>query len=234
MHWYSLITQCVGWRKDLSNNTCTTARERSLASSTANTQLSGQNANRLIHPDKKCNTSSSIASNPQATLNPTAIESAQHLLLNWKLLDLIPDDVVIGTFNRDTKEVGFKRLLSRSEGMIKYEGKVYLRNQTLRVYGPVPLSAYGYIIVMFHHTDSKVWRVLVEIPYNEARCRIPLLPEPCELSEVDNRWSFIGYTANTRSPSESQPQQQNDISVLDKRNSVGSGSTVKLPSEEPE
>ncbi|OJJ52298.1 hypothetical protein ASPSYDRAFT_73911 [Aspergillus sydowii CBS 593.65] len=167
----------------------------------------------------------------QATPNPTAIAGAKLLLSRLTEPDLIPPDVVIGTFNRNTEEVMFERPPCRSVGIAGYSGSTSLRHHALRVHGPLPPSAHGDIKVMFFKADSKAWRVLVDIPYMYAKSRIPQLPDPSELSKVDDKWLFIGYTTSPRSPSELGSEREDEADG--KQNSIGGRSILALPSPRP-
>lgn len=165
----------------------------------------------------------------QATPNPTTIAGAKLLLSRLTEPDLIPPDVAIGTF-RNTEEVMFERPPCRSVGIAGYSGSTSLRDHAFRVYGPLSPSS-GDIKVMFHKTDSKAWRVLVDVPYMYARSRIPQLPSPSELSQVNDKWLFVGYTTRIRLPSESESEREDEAD--DKRNSIGGRSILALPSPRP-
>lgn len=167
MLWDALITQCLGRRQKLSrkNGVCTTTgREDILPLPTANIQLYGQTDELSINPGPP-------------TPPSTPVEEVQLPPASYTNPDSLPNDVIIGTFYRDTNTVSFERSYeSPSSGLVGFGATVRVDDCVLRDHGRVPSFANEDIEVMFHFTNFKVWEVRVSVPYSLARSWFPKLP----------------------------------------------------------
>jgi hypothetical protein len=81
-----------------------------------------------------------------------------------------PDNQIIGTYNHDDKTVSFHRTYSsHSSGIVDFGAIVSLEKQKLSLHGLSPSTD---VRVSFPFTNFKVWRVVVDVPYEDV---MPLL-----------------------------------------------------------
>lgn len=113
-------------------------------------------------------------------VNPTM---SQNIILRTTILetseDCPLDDEIFGTFH-DNHSVSFQ--ISKPSN-VHFRATICLDDYEVRGYGPIPQFANGYIAVLFHFKNWKVWKCWVSVPYSYAKFRVPQLPS---LPETDS------------------------------------------------